>query len=130
MEPAEEFGDLLMTVIECNQEPIAAAYCFRYRDRLYTPKMGLDERFKKGGPGQLIVQAVLRDCVGRGITLCDFVGPSADWESKWTPVTRTHHWIWIFRKSLYGRLLHAAKFTARDAVKRIVERFRRPAATA
>jgi CelD/BcsL family acetyltransferase involved in cellulose biosynthesis len=116
---AGQFGDFLMHALECDGRLVGASYGIRYRDRLYTPKLGIDEHFKACSPGHLTVQAILRDCVARGITVCDFVGPCLEWEAHWASFTRPHDWIWIFRNSIVGRCLHAAKFTARPALRRV-----------
>jgi CelD/BcsL family acetyltransferase involved in cellulose biosynthesis len=110
--------------LRCGTRPVGICYAVEYGDRLFTLKMGVEEEFAACSPGQLTLQAVLRDCVERRITLCDFVGPMTEWQARWTSQTRPHYWLWIFRKSAYGRLLHAAKFTAADKMKTITARLK------
>jgi CelD/BcsL family acetyltransferase involved in cellulose biosynthesis len=69
-----------------------------------------DERYKELSPGHLLTEDVLEDCVARGLGEFDFLGCDLPWKLEWTRSVRPHHWIYIFRDSLFGRTLRQVKF--------------------
>lgn len=122
---AARFGYLSLYFLECGGVPIAGQYGLSYRGRYFLPKLASDESYNTYGPGHMLIEAILRDCAERGISSYDFIGPWAAYKAKWTRAVRPHHWLWVFRKSLYGRVLHETRFTLRAGVKRAVLRFPR-----
>ncbi len=107
--------------LELNGKPIAAHFGLNFRGRYYLPKAGYDEAYHRQGPGQLLTHEVLTESSTRGLCELDFVGPGTWDESRWASARRTHFRIFIFRKGLYGRLLHAVRIPVRDAVKALLK---------
>ncbi len=106
---ASTLGYLSLYLLHFDGVPVAGHFGLTYRGRYYTPKIAYDERFASVGPGHLLIEAVLRDCISRGIGEYDIVGPSVPWKLKWTSNTRSHAHCYVFRKGAYGRVLHAVK---------------------
>ena len=119
---AAQYGYLSLDFLELNGKPIAAHFGLNLGGRYYLAKAGYDETYHRQGPGQLLTHEVLSESVARGLSELDFVGPATWDESRWASARRTHFRIFIFRKSLYGRLLHAIRISAHDAVKSLLKR--------
>jgi CelD/BcsL family acetyltransferase involved in cellulose biosynthesis len=115
-------GYLSLDFLELNGKPIAAHFGFNLRGRYFLAKAGYDEAFRRQGPGQLLVHEILSQTPQRGLREFDFVGPATWDESRWASERRTNYRIFIFRKSLYGRLLHAVRISARDALRKMLGR--------
>src|SRR5207245_1396636 len=115
-------GYLSLDFLELNEKPIAAHFGFNLRGRYFLAKAGYDEAFRRHGPGQLLVNEILSQTRERGLREFDFVGPATWDESRWASARRTNYRVFIFRKSLYGALLHAVRISARDAVRALLGR--------
>jgi CelD/BcsL family acetyltransferase involved in cellulose biosynthesis len=107
---AEKFKYLSLFFLELDGKPIAAQFGITYGGRYFMPKMAFDERYRRFGPGHLLIHEILNDCVQRGLFEYDFTGPAAEYKGKWSPAQRTHSTFWIFQKGVSGRVLHAMKF--------------------
>jgi CelD/BcsL family acetyltransferase involved in cellulose biosynthesis len=106
---ASALGYFSLYLLRFDGVPVAGHFGLTCRGRYYAPKVAYDEQYASVGPGHLLVEAALRDCIYRGIGEYDTVGPSTPWKLKWTSTTRSHAHCYVFRKSAYGRILHAAK---------------------
>ncbi|HEY2117407.1 MAG TPA: GNAT family N-acetyltransferase [Candidatus Angelobacter sp.] len=115
-------GYLSLDFLELNGKPIAGHFGFNLRGRYFLAKAGYDEAFRRHGPGQLLVNEILGQTPQRGLHEFDFVGPATWDESRWASARRTNYRVFIFRKNLYGALLHAVRISARDAVRALLGR--------
>ncbi|HLK08967.1 MAG TPA: GNAT family N-acetyltransferase [Candidatus Angelobacter sp.] len=113
-------GYLSLDFLELNGKPIAGHFGFNLRGRYFLAKAGYDETFRRHGPGQLLVNEILSQTRERGLREFDFVGPATWDESRWASARRTNYRVFIFRKSLYGALLYAARIAARDAARKLL----------
>ncbi|HEX9991118.1 MAG TPA: GNAT family N-acetyltransferase [Chloroflexia bacterium] len=119
------YGDhLALYFLRLDGKPIAFHYGLEYGRRYYLLKPAYDEAYRECSPGQLLMDEVLKDCVARGFEEFDFLGPDMTWKRDWTEHVRPHTWLFIFRDSPYGRLLHKAKFKLSPAAKGLVARWR------
>ena len=116
---AANAGYLSLDFLELNGKPIAAHFGFNLRGRYFLAKAGYDESFRRQGPGQLLVNEILSETPKRGLHEFDFVGPATWDESRWASQRRTNYRIFIFRKSWYGKLLHALRISAWGAVQKL-----------
>jgi CelD/BcsL family acetyltransferase involved in cellulose biosynthesis len=115
-------GYLSLDFLELNGNPIAGHFGFNLRGRYFLAKAGYDEAFRRHGPGQLLVNEILNQTRERGLREFDFVGPATWDESRWASARRTNYRVFIFRKSLYGMLLYAARIASRDIVRKLLGR--------
>lgn len=119
---AEAFGYLSLYLLELDGTPIAGHFGLAYRRRYFSPKVAYDERYRQYSPGQVLMHMVLRDCVQRGFSEFDILGPWADWKAKWTPLVRPHFHYFVYPKTLKGYALHGASFRAKAIMKRLLGR--------
>jgi CelD/BcsL family acetyltransferase involved in cellulose biosynthesis len=115
-------GYLSLDFLELNGKPIAGHFGFNLRGRYFLAKAGYDEAFRRHGPGQLLVNEILSQAPQRGLHEFDFVGPATWDESRWASARRTNYRIFIFRKNIYGSLLHTICISARDAARKLLGR--------
>lgn len=113
---------LSLFFLQLNGKTIAWQYGLT-RDSVYSMLMSsYDESFKQHSPGHLLMEDVLKDCCTRGLREFDFLGCDLDWKLDWTGLVRIHHWLFIFRNSRFGRVLHNAKFQWIPSAKRRLQR--------
>jgi CelD/BcsL family acetyltransferase involved in cellulose biosynthesis len=112
-------GYFSLYLLEFGDQVVAGHFGLVYAGRYYTPKVAYDERFHTYGPGHLLVDAVLRDCLQQGLTEFDFLGPRMAWKDEWARDARRHSNCYIFQNSSYGRTLRQAKFRIQTALRTV-----------
>jgi CelD/BcsL family acetyltransferase involved in cellulose biosynthesis len=123
---AEPFEYLCLHFLELGQETLATCLGLTYGGKYFYLKPAYNERYAHLGPGHLLINAILRDCVRRGLTEFDLMGHWAEYKAKWTSLVHPHAYLYVFRKSTYGRALHAVKFSILPSVKRLLRRSAKP----
>jgi len=119
---AESQGSLSLYFLEVDGHPVAAHFGLTHEGVYYCPKVGYDEHWHTYSPGQLLVAAVLRDCMSRGLREFDFLGPEMEWKSDWSSRVRSHAWCFVYARNLKARLLHGVKFQLIPLAKRLLRR--------
>jgi CelD/BcsL family acetyltransferase involved in cellulose biosynthesis len=99
-------GNLRAYTLKVGSTIIAMQLGFTMNGTYFVPKIAYDESFGKFSPGQLLWNHVITELPSLGIHTVDFLGPQAPWKSLWTEQVRPHTNCYIFRPTLYGRLLH------------------------
>ena len=94
-------------------------------DIYYLFKPGFDPALASYGLGHLLVDAVARDLIARGVRELDFLGDDMPWKRDWTDQTRAHSLRYLFAPTARGRALAAWKFTLAPAAKRLWSRLHR-----
>jgi CelD/BcsL family acetyltransferase involved in cellulose biosynthesis len=107
---AGKYGYLSLYFLLFDNVRVAGHLGLFYNGRYHTPKIGYDERYASYGPGHLIIEAALRDCITRGVREFDFYGSSMPWKMEWATKARPHHDYYVFRNNAFGRALHFARF--------------------
>ncbi len=97
--------------------PVAFHYGLTQGGRYFLLKPGYDESLRECSPGQLLLEEVLRDSAGRGLSEFDFLGPDMVWKRDWTSHVRPHSWLYLFRNNAMGRALRSTKFEWVPAAK-------------
>jgi CelD/BcsL family acetyltransferase involved in cellulose biosynthesis len=103
---------------------IAGAFSIIAADRLYVLKWSYDEEYARYRPGQLLSGEMLRDCFKRGLRTMD-LGEDADYKRAWTPLTQDFEYLYIFNRTLYGRLLYVCREWLRPMIGCVLKRLRR-----
>ena len=107
---AAKYGYFAMSMLKCGEEPVAVNYSMSMDGFHFIPKTTFSEKFSQSSPGQLIMREVLRDCLAKGYTEFDFLGPFAPWKGHWANKLRVHHHCFIYRNNLKGQMLHFIRF--------------------
>ena len=75
----------------------------------YLLKPGFDPALSSYGLGHLLVDAVARDLITRGVRELDFLGDDMPWKRDWTDQLRPQLFRYLFAPTLRGRALGAWK---------------------
>jgi CelD/BcsL family acetyltransferase involved in cellulose biosynthesis len=116
---------LSLFLLRLNGQPIAFHYGLAYGVTYYMPKVGYDEAFVAGSPGLVLLEEIIKDCIGRGLKRCDFLGMDMPWKRDWSKQVNRHDWLFIYRDAVVGRTLHDVKFKWIPAAKHLVQRWKR-----
>jgi CelD/BcsL family acetyltransferase involved in cellulose biosynthesis len=119
---AGRLGYLTLYGLRAGGRMIAGHFGLSYRGRYFSPKIAFDEDFRRFAPGHLIVHHILQDCWERGLREYDITGDADEWKTKWATATRSQNHCLIFRKSAWGRMLHALQFSVKPGVKKLLGR--------
>ncbi len=92
----------------------------------YLFKPGFDPALARYGLGHLLVDAVARDLVARGVRELDFLGDDMPWKRDWTDAVRTHSFRYLFAPTARGRALAAWKLRFAPAARRLWSRLHGP----
>jgi CelD/BcsL family acetyltransferase involved in cellulose biosynthesis len=114
---------LVLYFLRLDGRAIAFHFALAHGQRYLLLKPGYDEALKECSPGQLLVEEVLKDCISRGYTEFDFLGPNMTWKLDWTQSLRAHTWLFIFNDTAFGKALCNAKFKWVPAAKETLARW-------
>lgn len=115
-------GDLSLYFLRLDNELVAFHYGLTHNHTYYLLKTAYNEAYKEFRAGQLLMHEVLQDCISRGLSEFDFLGPDMPWKREWAACARSHKWLFIFRDAPYGRLLRYAKFPWSQTARRLLKR--------
>lgn len=121
---AKSEGQLRLRILRLNGKAIAFHYALQDGPRYLLLKPTYDEAHREVGPGHLLMEAVLQDCIERGLQEFDFLGPGMPWKSDWSGKSRPHNWLYVFRGSR-GRMAHGLKFHIAPKVRPLLARWKR-----
>jgi CelD/BcsL family acetyltransferase involved in cellulose biosynthesis len=103
-------GQCSLNFLTVGERRVAFLYAFEDAHSFYAVKPGYDTEFYNVSPGHLILRACALDAEARGLKEFDFLGRDDDWKYKWTPATRSHVHVVVYRASLrgWGRMAYRA----------------------
>ncbi len=104
---AEKYGYLSMHALQLHGKIVAVSMGFRYKNRHFGMKLGIDERLRSYSLGHLLCWANLEDCCRNRINEYHLMGLRSDWKEAWTQSVKPHGMCYIFRKGLFGYIIRA-----------------------
>jgi CelD/BcsL family acetyltransferase involved in cellulose biosynthesis len=104
-------GRLRLRILRLDGKAVAFHFALQDGPRYLLLKPTYDEAHGEVGPGHLLMEEVLRDCIARGLLEFDFLGPGMPWKSDWSRTARPHDWLYLFRGPR-GYVVHGLKFRA------------------
>jgi CelD/BcsL family acetyltransferase involved in cellulose biosynthesis len=110
-------GALALRILQLDGRAVAVHLGIVHRGVYYLPKTAYDEGLSQASPGQLLQREVLAECEARGLSRFDFLGPDMEWKRDWAPSHAPHDWLYVYRPSLHGSLMHTLKHRVRPVVK-------------
>lgn len=120
---AESEGRLRLRFLRLDGKAIAFHFALQDGARYLLLKPTYDEDHGEVGPGHLLMEQVLQDCIARGLQEFDFLGPGMPWKSDWSRTARPHDWIYLFRGPR-GRLVHGLKFRVAPVARAMLARWK------
>ncbi|HEX9104368.1 MAG TPA: GNAT family N-acetyltransferase, partial [Polyangia bacterium] len=118
-------GELACYFLRAGARRVAFHFALADADTYYLFKPGFDPALAGYGLGHLLVDAVARDLIARGLSELDFLGDDMPWKRDWTDRARAHSFRYLFAPTPRGRALAAWKFTLAPAAKRLWSRLHR-----
>ena len=115
-------GQLACYFLRAGERRVAFHFALADDSTYYLFKPGFDPALASYGLGHLLVDAVARDLIARGIRELDFLGDDMPWKRDWTDRARAHSFRYLFAPTARGRALAAWKFTLAPAAKRLWSR--------
>jgi CelD/BcsL family acetyltransferase involved in cellulose biosynthesis len=115
-------GRLACYFLKAGSRRVAFHFALVDDDTYYLFKPGFDPALASYGLGHLLVDAVARDLIARGIREFDFLGDDMPWKREWTDHTRAHRFDYIFAPTLRGRALAVWKLRLVPGAKRLLPR--------
>lgn len=112
-------GQLRLWFLRLDGQAIAFQFGLQDGTRYLLLKPTYDEAHGAVGPGHLLLERVLQDCIARGLLEFDFLGPGMPWKSDWARKGRPHDWLYLFRGPR-GRVVHGLKFRAAPMVRALL----------
>jgi CelD/BcsL family acetyltransferase involved in cellulose biosynthesis len=119
----ERLGCLRIYFLTLDDRLIAGNINVSCRGKLFGLRCAFDPAFSRYSPGHILINWVLRDCAARHVSELHFMGQSFDYKLQWTSQTLEHGYCYIFRRGLFGRVLHGLKFCVVPLGRKL---FRRP----
>jgi CelD/BcsL family acetyltransferase involved in cellulose biosynthesis len=110
-------GALAVRTLDLDGRAVAVHLGIVHRGVYYLPKTAYDEGLGNASPGQLLQREVLAECEARGLSRFEFLGPDMEWKRDWGPSHAPHDWLYVYRPSLPGTLMHTLKHRVRPVVK-------------
>lgn len=119
---AAQQGRLLLYRLECGAQTIAMQLCITDEKTCYLLKPAYDEAFGNYSPGHLLVAEILSDLQARGFTEYDLMSPQSEWKNRWAKAVREQSHLYIFRRGIMGRALHAWKFQVLSRLRQMKQK--------
>jgi CelD/BcsL family acetyltransferase involved in cellulose biosynthesis len=112
-------GQIRLWFLRLDGQAIAFQYGLQDGTRYLLLKPAYDEAHGAVGPGHLLMEEVLQDCIARDLLEFDFLGPDMSWKRDWANKVRPHGWLYLFRGTR-GRMVHGLKFRLAPMVKTLL----------
>lgn len=93
-------------VLKINTVPVAFVYNLDYKGRIFSLKIGFDEKYAVFSPSEYINTAAIKNCFDNKRVEYDWLGDKLYFKTRWTSSYREHYKYWIFRNSIYGKTLY------------------------
>ena len=107
---AAERGWLELHFLELDGRRIAFDFALRYRDTVFSLKLGYDPAYARCSPGIALIGLAIRNAFERGLRAYDLLGESERWKLSFTDQVREHTWLYVFRPAARARLVQLMKF--------------------
>lgn len=107
---AAERGWIRLHFLRAGDTRIAFDFSLVYKDRVHLLKLGYDPGYSHLSPSNLLLCLVLQGAFERVMAEYEFLGANAEWKRCWAKHVKRHYWLFVFRGSMKGRVLHFLKF--------------------
>jgi CelD/BcsL family acetyltransferase involved in cellulose biosynthesis len=100
-------GMLRLFFLRAGAETVAAQMHVEFADRLWSLRIGFDERWSKFSPGRVLTHDILRWASGRGLRALEHLGVAETWQRRWPIEIRQHSTLRYYPASPRGGLAFA-----------------------
>ena len=113
---AAERGWLRVATLCLDGRAVASDYSIAFGGAWYSLKSGYDERYRRFGPGALLLREQLRHCCEEGVTSLELLGTEDAFKLSWTARSSERALVHTFDRSLAG-LAHYSLVAGRDGLR-------------
>ena len=93
-------GWLVLGILNLDDEPVAAAYSFRYANKLYCYQSAFDPEFSKYGVGSLCEMYLIDRCIRNRLEEYDFLRGEEPYKNHWNTLTRRNLRFIVTKKNI------------------------------
>lgn len=111
-------GELRLSRILLDGQPVAFSFCILHRNRLYSLKTGYDEAWKKIVPGLVLQLSIVERCFELGLEAYELLGEGSDWKWKMSDASRAHTNLKLYSRGPSGLTRYAYRSALRPGLKR------------
>lgn len=119
-----ERGELRLSRIVLDGEPVAFSFCLFDGCRLYSLKTGYDERFRKLVPGLVLQVSIIERCFELGLDAYELLGETTDWKEKLAGSSRRYANLRAYPHSPAGALRYGYRGRLRPLLRNTYRRVR------
>ena len=105
-------GELWLTTLDVDGEPVAAWYGFVWRETVYFYQGGRDLRWQAHGVGSVLMGLMIRRAIERGHRRVDFLRGQEPYKLTWTSTQRPNYEVAVFRRGWRGAVLRGLDLAA------------------
>ena len=98
-------GEIWLTTLDLDDEPVAAWYGFVWNDTVYFYQGGRDPDREADSVGLVLGTVMLRRAIERGFRRFDFLRGREAYKYSWTSTEQLSYELTIFRSNLRGKML-------------------------
>lgn len=120
-----ERGQLRLSRIALDGEPVAFSLCIEQAGKLYSLKAGFDERFRKIVPGLVLQLSIIEACFERDLEAYELLGEQTEWKAKLATSTRSQMTLRAYRRNPAGLARYGYRTTLRPRLGKAYQRLAR-----
>ena len=108
-----ESGELWLTTLDLDGQPVAAWYGFAWLDTVFFYQGGRDPKWASRSVGAVLMGAMIRRAIERGYRRFDFLRGRDEYKLSWTTTQRSIYEIVVFRPGWRGAWLRGLDLAGR-----------------
>jgi CelD/BcsL family acetyltransferase involved in cellulose biosynthesis len=116
-------GVLRLYLLRLVNRVLTMCLTLQQHDTCYMLKGGYDEGFKRFSPGNILTEALIKDCAGRGIRRVEFNGDAEAYKLNWAKDTQQYMRLEAFAPTLAGRMAWMEFNYSRPVTSRLRQAF-------
>jgi len=117
-------GWLALCFLTANDEPIAAQYCFEFKQKMYYALSGFNPDYSRYSVGNLILMRVIEKCIERKIEEYDLLKGGEHYKFDWTAKYRRNLGIRFVNNKFTSNLLNWGIRTVKQTkMDKLLEKF-------
>jgi len=106
---ASAHGTFCLHSLEANSRMIAGAFSVATSDGFFPIKVAYDETLKRGGPGHLLFNAIVTECLEKHIPELFFGGTDEHYKSLWTQEKVALYNAFVFSADIRSQLAYRVR---------------------
>ncbi|HEX3805228.1 MAG TPA: GNAT family N-acetyltransferase [Gaiellaceae bacterium] len=116
-------GRFAVSAIEVDGRHAAFSLCYLDGNRLWLPKGGIDDRYRRFAPGLVLIVSMIERAYDLGLEAVELLGESVPWKARLANEERVQLSVGVYRGGPSGLVRYAAA-RSRPKVRAVYRRFR------